>query len=927
MQDAVKGALEAKRSGNYQKAIALFEEAIESQGSTPFLLSNLGHSFLLAGNLASARNALEEAIARDPRSSFARTFLAGVAEKEGRVKEQIELLSEAVSIAPNDALGRVSLAWALVKSKKAKQAVEQAEWLIANAGSNPKSLKAASAAFKSAGRLNDAKQALKKLIAACPNDGFAIKQLIEMGDGKDEGKLKEIDNLLKLPANKENRELLFSRVKFLEAAGDVDGAVSAACEIAAKFTDDVKIKTALAYLLVRAKRYDKAVPLLGELLALNPKDFYLHNALFRVCKENGRLEDVYSLYTELIRTHPSEKTLFGRRRRVQQMLEDGGCDEQGQQSYKPAKSQTGEVSGRQGKDLHVELKRFFGFTSFRPGQEEVVRAIVDGKNTLAVMPTGRGKSLCFQLPALMRGGLSIVVSPLIALMKDQVDELSKRGLPSAALNSSLLPEEQDVVIRKALDGNLRFLYVAPERFKIQAFVDILPRLDPKFFIIDEAHCISQWGHDFRPDYLRLSKAISASGKPQVIAMTATATPDVQRDIVKQIGAKTMAVFISGFERPNLFFSITEVRNDEGRKTRLVELMKKSQGSSIIYASTRKSAQEACETLAGAGISAKFYHAGMEHDERIAAQEAFMKGEVRAIAATNAFGMGIDKPDIRLVVHYQMPGSIEAYYQEAGRAGRDGKSSRCELLYSFYDKEVHEFFVDASNPSPETILDVYRALLENGGELIELSARSIANRFKGVSDMMVSSALGILERMNIIERRPAGEMPGRLVINDMFLMKPPSEKAFVKKRIWQWIKLEAGGGDKSVINITPEVVANELALDSEQVNRALNALSSEGLISYAAPFRGRAIVIKTRINPAELPIDKKTLAEKKRRDSIKLDRMIEYCDSNKCRQSQLIEYFGRKADKCGKCDVCMAKKGGMLKVQDAEKYLAKGKKVL
>ncbi len=921
MQDAVKEALELKRAGNYARAIALFEEAIESQGSTPFLLSNLGHSFLLAGDLVQARGVLEEAIARDPKNTFARSFLAGVAEKEGRAKEQIELLSEVVAISPDDLLGRVNLAWALLKSKKSKEALEHAEWLFSRAEPSPKAFKTAAAVFKAAGRLDDARAAFKKLLSISPNDGFAMKELLELGEGEKGGKLHEIENLLKLPANKANRELLFARVKYLESAGDVEAAAKAAAEIVAAFPDDIKVKTAFTYLLVRVKRYADALPLLGELLKLNPKDYYLHNTVLRCAKESGGLEGAYALYTELIREHPAEKALFGRRRRIQQMLEeseDGRQSKLGKDSYGvsfPQKRESLLFSGDPRfrgddklQDLHAELKRFFGFTSFRPGQEEVVRAIVAGQNTLAVMPTGRGKSLCFQLPALIKGGLSIVVSPLIALMKDQVDELSRRGFPSAALNSSLLPEDQDIVLKKALDGILRFLYVAPERFKVANFVDILPRLNPKFFIVDEAHCISQWGHDFRPDYLRLAKAISAAGRPQVVAMTATATPDVQQDIVKQIGVKPMSLFVAGFERPNLAFAIAEVSNQDERAMRLVELVKKTEGSAIIYTATRKAAQEAGDVLSNAGVKTIVYHAGLEHDERVAVQNAFMKGEVRAIAATNAFGMGIDKSDIRLVVHYQMPGSIEAYYQEAGRAGRDGRPARCELLYAFFDKEVHEFFIDASNPPPEVIRDVYTVLLGNGGDMVELSARSIALCLKGVSDMMVSNTLGILERMNVIERRPTGETPGRVEIRHAFLMKPPSEKAFIKKKVWQWINLEAGSGDRSVIDITPEVVAKELALDTLQVNRALNAMSDEGLISYSAPFRGRAVVIRSRIDPKDLPIDRKALAEKKRRDGLKLDRMIDYCKSGDCRQSHLIRYFGGKAEKCGKCDECGETKG-------------------
>lgn len=554
-------------------------------------------------------------------------------------------------------------------------------------------------------------------------------------------------------------------------------------------------------------------------------------------------------------------------------------------------------------NILASLQEHFGFTSFRPGQEEVVRSILGGKSTLAVMPTGRGKSLCFQLPALMHGGLTIVVSPLIALMKDQVDELMRRGISAAAINSAQSLSEQNEAFRKAERGELRFLYVAPERFKVRSFMEMLPRLAPRHFVVDEAHCISQWGHDFRPDYLRLGRAIEASGARQVVAMTATATPDVQRDIVKQLGQPGVATFVAGFERPNLFFAVTPIKSDASREERIAELMRRTDGSAIIYTASRKAAEEVGRILRREGVKAAVYHAGLEHEARIRAQEAFMSGEISAIAATNAFGMGIDKPDIRLVVHYQMPGSIEAYYQEAGRAGRDGKPSRCELFFSYADRHIQKFFLEGSNPSPSLIRDVYRLLVEHGGERVELSARAISERISGANDMAVGSALSLLERLGTIDRRYDGESIGRIEIAPCFFTSPPNERAAVRLRLWKWIETRSKGAQKRTIEISPNLAARELALDASQVQRGLHALQRDGLIAYRAPFSGRAIAVLKRMEPRELPIDEEALAEKRRRDEAKLSAIVRFGTSRGCRQQQLIAYFGGRSKACGGCDVC------------------------
>src|SRR5918999_3795371 len=356
------------------------------------------------------------------------------------------------------------------------------------------------------------------------------------------------------------------------------------------------------------------------------------------------------------------------------------------------------------------LREHFGFGGFREGQGEVVESVLAGHDTVVVMPTGGGKSLCYQLPALMRDGVTVVVSPLIALMKDQVDALHARGLPATFINSSLDFEEQKERIAGVRAGRFKLLYVAPERFRSAHFVETLQRADISLFAIDEAHCISQWGHDFRPDYLRLKAFVERIGRPQTVALTATATPYVRADIIEQLKLDDPRAFVSGFDRPNLSLGVVHTEKEREKYARIRQLAEEYKGQSgIVYTSTRKSVEQITRKLQEARLPAVGYHAGMTDEERVRAQEEFMSGGAQVIVATNAFGMGIDKPDIRFVVHFHLPGSIEAYYQEIGRAGRDGRPSVCLLLFNYADKRTQDYFIEGSYPPPELIAKVYEAL--------------------------------------------------------------------------------------------------------------------------------------------------------------------------------------------------------------------------
>ncbi len=352
-------------------------------------------------------------------------------------------------------------------------------------------------------------------------------------------------------------------------------------------------------------------------------------------------------------------------------------------------------------DLVHALHQHFGYTAFRGGQQELVETVLAGQDLLAVMPTGSGKSLGFQLPALLLQGTTLVVSPLISLMKDQVDELNRRGIRALALHSALSSDARRDAMQLARTGECQLLYVAPERFASDYFVRTLQDIPVSRFVIDEAHCVSEWGHDFRPDYRRLKEAADAcrrsdgqAGRPPMAAFTATATPEVREDIVQLLGLSAPHVVVAGFDRPNISLSVRPVSGDIEKHQLLPQLV--GSGRALVYAATRKKAEAAAETLIAAGIDAAAYHAGLLDMERSGVQERFAAGSLRIVCATNAFGMGIDRPDVETVLHLDIPGSLEAYYQEIGRAGRDGRPSTATLLWNYVDVRTREFLIDREN---------------------------------------------------------------------------------------------------------------------------------------------------------------------------------------------------------------------------------------
>ncbi|PHQ34264.1 RecQ family ATP-dependent DNA helicase [Rhodopirellula bahusiensis] len=552
----------------------------------------------------------------------------------------------------------------------------------------------------------------------------------------------------------------------------------------------------------------------------------------------------------------------------------------------------------------------FGLKQFRPGQRDVVDALAAGADCLCVMPTGGGKSLCYQLPSLAREGTTIVVSPLIALMKDQVDTLQRRGIRARLLNSTQSPGQQESVMDEMAAGKLDLIYVAPERLRNGRFLDVVPKANVSLLAVDEAHCVSEWGHDFRPDYSRLGRFRDRYlGGVQTIGLTATATPTVRDDICELLNLKQPRVFVTGFARTNLRFSVTPCNNDVAKQNALRDYLSKQPGAGIIYGATRKRCEEIAEWLPEkTGRKVGVYHAGMHPDERRRVQEAFMKGDLSAIVATNAFGMGIDKSDIRFVVHYNMPGSLEAYYQEAGRAGRDGEMSQCLLLFAYADRQIQEFFIENRYPSRETVKKVYEYLLSREEDPIELTLDQVREAIGvrdgseaiGTSETLLSKA-GVLRRLD----SSANQAVLRIDSDVPTLLDFLPREAKLKRQVMTAIEKIVGPRRGEDVFVRLSYLATRAGVERVQLTRTLRELTKLKSFDYIPPFRGRAVHIMRRDLPFnQLKIDFEELARRKQAEYEKLDSVIQFARSTSCRQHVILNYFGDpNAENCGKCDHC------------------------
>lgn len=436
------------------------------------------------------------------------------------------------------------------------------------------------------------------------------------------------------------------------------------------------------------------------------------------------------------------------------------------------------------------LKERFGHDRFRDGQESIVEQILEGKHSLVVMPTGAGKSLCYQLPAVALGGTTLVVSPLIALMKDQVDGLQRRGIRATFINSTVPPQERRERLVGLRDGRFELLYVAPERFS-DRFVEFLGLCDIRLLAIDEAHCVSQWGHDFRPDYLRLGSVREQLGKPTTIALTATATPEVQKDILQTLRMPKAHVLVQGFERQNLAIEVLQVSGLREKRQRLPSLV--GNETTLVYAATRKGVEKAARCLSEAGIQCGVYHGGLDNSARSSVQDAFLEGSLRVVVATNAFGMGVDRADVRRVVHWDLPGSLEAYYQEIGRAGRDGLPAAATLLFNAADRRTQEFFIRMGHPALEDVHRLYERLQTTGQNPVVIQPDVLADCFGDDPNALrtMDSCLSVLRREGWIARAHSPE-PGLIAMR----MKDPTapleldEPKLLKRRDSEYAKLDA-----------------------------------------------------------------------------------------------------------------------------------------
>jgi ATP-dependent DNA helicase RecQ len=560
-------------------------------------------------------------------------------------------------------------------------------------------------------------------------------------------------------------------------------------------------------------------------------------------------------------------------------------------------------------DARAALKEHFAYPAFRPGQEAAVESVLAGKDTLVVLPTGGGKSLCYQVPALMLPKLTVVISPLISLMKDQVDALTARGLPATFVNSTLTSSQVSDRLARAIRGDIKLLYVAPERFDFGSTAERLRDAGVSLLAVDEAHCISEWGHDFRPSYLRIATVREKLGWPPTVALTATATPHVRTDIVAQLKLDSPTTIITGFDRKNLSYHVLPTKNDGEKDDALIHLLRMNEGLAVVYASTRKAVERIATLLDRARIPAAAYHAGLDDARRRDVQDAFMTEKVRAIVATNAFGMGIDKANVRLVLHYAMPGTLEAYYQEAGRAGRDGKQATCYLLHAFPDRFTHEFFIKGAYPERALVEEVYEVLRRNCDRTgsVDLSPDDVATRMKTkASGRDVESALRILTQAGAYSVTP--ETGARVLVR---LLATPGR---IKRELGENNALELGLL-RAMWRVAGESLNDGAPIDLDGLPPGfgggsgampiLDALRDRQFVEWKR-LGGGAALAKPGKPLTAFSIDWATIDRRRRADLQKLDAMQQYAYSKGCRRGFVLRYFGDPAARssCGGCDNCL-----------------------
>lgn len=560
------------------------------------------------------------------------------------------------------------------------------------------------------------------------------------------------------------------------------------------------------------------------------------------------------------------------------------------------------------------LKEYWGYDGFRPMQEEIITAALEGKDVLAIMPTGGGKSICFQVPGLMRDGITLVVTPLIALMKDQVQNLNDRGVRALAIHAGMSRHEVDLALNNAAYGDYKFLYLSPERLGTQLFRSYIDVLDVSFIVVDEAHCISQWGYDFRPDYLRIGELRERIDAP-VIAVTATATPSVAQDIMERLGFKEMLLLKSGFERPNLSYIVRQV---EDKYSQILNVCNGVPGTGIVYARNRRKCEELSAFLRAQGVSASFYHAGLGGQARAERQAAWKSGAVRVMVCTNAFGMGIDKPDVRFVVHYDLPESPEAYFQEAGRAGRDGKRSFAVQLWNSVDVRRAKQIEDVSFPSLEYIEDVYQKLhaffeipYDTGmGRQLKFKIEDFCKRF-GLQRAPAFYALKYLERTEHLTYSEEVDIPTKVRINvDRKSLYDVELADQGQANVLEALMRSYTGIFSFLQQIDEEYVARLAGQTVPQLRQSLYGLSLAHVISYVPTDHSDVVVLHhDRLRPGNVNLMPSRYAMLRESFHARAEAMLEYVsETSECRSRYLLRYFGQtEAADCGTCDVCRARR--------------------
>lgn len=565
------------------------------------------------------------------------------------------------------------------------------------------------------------------------------------------------------------------------------------------------------------------------------------------------------------------------------------------------------------KNAHDILKRYWGYEDFRYPQAEIINSVLQGSDTLVLLPTGGGKSICYQIPALLMEGLCLVVSPLIALMKDQVGQLNKRGIKAACLYAEMSGNEQEILFNKCINGKIKLLYVSPERLQKRVFIEHLRQMKVSLIAVDEAHCISQWGHDFRPDYLKIATIRSYHPQAPIIALTATATPPVVEDIQRNLLFNHSRKFQNSFSRDNLSYLVLREEDKQGR---LLRICQKVGGSGIVYVRSRRRTTEIASYLIRNGISAAYYHAGLDIKERDIAQQRWMQGDVAVMVATNAFGMGIDKPDVRFVVHTDIPTSIEAYFQEAGRAGRDGERAYAAILYETRDIENLQEFFDLSFPPQKQIANIYQAICNfyrlpiGAGEdcQFDFDLEAICDAYK-LNALEFYNATRFLEREGLILLPQQTEAISKLHVKIgrdalfQFQLDNPRYSDLLTLLLRSF-----GGLYTDYVPISEHKLAKVLLLSEEQVRNRLLHLHELKVIDYKPKkLQPQIIFTSPRIDSKDLILTESNYHTLKEHAQERLNAMKRYITTEQgCRSQALLEYFGEATSQpCGRCDLCLS----------------------